>query len=388
MRERYLTNTIKEDSLHDHKMAFISGPRQVGKTSLALQLIQDKANYFNWDEAKFKKAWVKDPYLALQSIAPGPIVFDELHKYRFWKRSLKGLYDRIGQEVPMIVTGSAKLDLYKKGGDSLLGRYIPYRLYPFSVAESPDSTSHPDKLCVREIQYPLQDLMKYTAFPEPLLAASEKKAARWSRLRLERLVREDIRDFKNIRDLELMKLLLELLPDRVASPLSINSLKEDIQVAYATVRDWMEITRQLYITFAISPYSKNIARALTKERKYYLFDWYPVEDPGAKLENIVALHLLKACHFWTDTAIDHFELTYIRTKEKLELDFCLLRNKKPWILVECKSNQTAISPALKKIAEKFPKASAYQLTLKDIDRKIPGTQIRIINVEKFLSMLV
>lgn len=386
--QRYLQKHIFEDALADNKMAFVSGPRQVGKTHLAKQCLGAGVNYFNWDVSEFKRAWVRSPLKAIEGIDTGPVVFDELHKYPHWKNSLKGLYDQVGDQIPIIVTGSARLDLYQKGGDSLLGRYIPYRLHPFSVSESPGHPIDPDVLEPKPVLYPLKDLIACSAFPEPLLGGSQKKARRWSRLRLEQLVREDIRDFKDIRNLELIKLLLELLPARVGSPLSINSLREDLQVAYATVREWMAVLQHLYICFRVPPYSRNIARSIKKEAKVYLFDWLPVTVPGALLENIVAMHLFKACHFWTDLAQGIFELCYIRTKQKEEVDFCLVRDGVPWMLVECKSQSAILSKTLNKFSRLFPDAAAFQLITTQTDRIIPGTRIRQINVERFLSMFV
>jgi len=386
--ERYLHNCIIDDALADRKMAFLSGPRQVGKTFLAKQFLLSAGNYFNWDTVEFKQAWVRSPLKSIEGVADGPVAFDELHKYPQWKNSLKGLYDHVGQQVPIVVTGSARLDLYKKGGDSLLGRYIPYRLHPVSVAENVDNLPDPNQLAPRSVLYPLADLAAYSGFPEPLLGGSAAKARRWSRLRLEQLVREDIRDFRNIRNIELIKLLVELLPARVGSPLSVNSLKEDLQVAYATIRDWLQVLENLYICFRVPPYSRDLARALSKESKWYLMDWIPVADSGKQLENIVAVHLQKACHFWTDLAYGLFELCYIRTKEREEVDFCIVRDKKPWMLVECKSNDTSLSKTLRKFSARFPEALAFQTTTSDMDRLVPGTNVRIINVEKFLSMFV
>jgi len=386
--KRYLLNEIIDDALADRKMAFISGPRQVGKTTLAKQCIRSDTNYFNWDVVRFKKAWIRSPLKAIEQIESGPVVFDELHKYPHWKNSLKGLYDQVGEQIPIIVTGSARLDLYKKGGDSLLGRYIPYRLHPLTVGEQAEPAHDPDHIEKGNIQYPLKDLMAFSGFPEPLLGASEKKARRWSRLRAEQIVREDVRDVSNIQNLELIKLLMELLPGKVGSPLSINSLREDLQVAYATVREWMVVLQNLYVCFRVPPYSRNISRSLTKESKYYLFDWLPIEKQGPLVENIVAVHLQKACHYWTDLAYDRFELCYIRTREKKEVDFCIVREGKPWMLVECKSHHTAVSNALRKFADLFPDAEAFQVTLADVDRVVPGSRIRLMNIEKFLSMFV
>ena len=254
------------------------------------------------------------------------------------------------------------------------------------MGEHADSRHHPDQLEAGNVQYPLKDLMVCGGFPEPLINGSDKKARRWSRLRLEQLVREDIRDFSNIRNLELIKLLVELLPDRVGSPLSLNSLREDLQIAYATVREWIAVLQNLYICFRVPPYSRNISRSLTKESKYYLFDWLPIKDQGALLENIVAVHLQKACHYWTDFAHDKFDLCYIRTREKQEVDFCVVREGTPWMLVECKSHSTTISRSLRKFADVFVGASVFQIASTDVDRMIPGSRIRLMNIEMFLSM--
>jgi predicted AAA+ superfamily ATPase len=386
--DRYLSKCIGDDALQDKKMALISGPRQVGKTHLAKSLLDSTDNYFNWDATEFKHQWIKSPVGSIKNAQGGPVVFDELHKYPHWKNSLKGLYDQVGDDIPIIVTGSARLDLFKKGGDSLLGRYIPYRLYPLSVAERSGSFPEPENLVPFDILYSLNDLKHCTGFPEPLLKGSERKAKRWSRLRLEQLVREDIRDFKNIRNIELIKILVELLPGRVGSPLSINSLREDLQVAYGTVREWMAVLQNLYICFSVPPYAGNIARSLKKEAKFYLYDWLPIQQKGPLVENIVAVHLQKMCHFWTDLAYGNFELRYIRTKSKEEVDFCCLKDGQPWMLVECKSNSTSLSPVLKKFSDLFPQAKPFQLTEKDVDRLVPGTKVRIINTEKFLSMFI
>lgn len=388
IHSRYLYPFILNDALSAHKMAFLSGPRQVGKTHLAKCCLKNSSNYFNWDDVDFKKSWVKSPSATLENMAAGPVVFDEIHKYKKWKTTLKGLYDRIGKEVPMIVTGSAKLDLYKRGGDSLLGRYLPYRLNPFTVAERNKNFPVPNEWQSHPCNFSIGDLLNLSGFPEPLLGGSQKKAKRWSRLRLEQIIRGDVRDFKNIYDLELISLLAHLLPERVGSPLSMNGLVEDVGVTYATLREWLAVLESVYVCFKVKPYHRNISRALKKEAKYYLYDWTEITSAGARLENLVAVHLLKICQFWTDTAEGVFDLYYLRTKEKAEVDFLITSDQKPWLLVECKSNETSISPALKKFADFFKNVTAFQLTTANVDKKIPGSNIHLINTEKFLTMLI
>jgi len=387
-RHRYLEKEIQRDALAAKKMAFISGPRQVGKSTLARHLLLTKDNYFNWDKESFRRDWIRDPVKAIQNRGEGPIVLDELHKHRYWKRYLKGIYDESGDQIPIIVTGSAKLDLYRRGGDSLLGRYLPYRLHPFTVAETVEP-SRPDPLEPKKVCYPLEDLMALGGFPEPLLGGLQQKAKRWSRIRLERILQEDVRDLRLVTSLSQLQLLMELMPTKVGTPLSLNSLREDIQVAYETIRLWSFLFNNLYLTFSISPYSKKISRALKAEKKVYCFDILPIESVGAALENIVALHLLKACHFWTDTAQGEFELLYLRTKEKEEVDFCVVRDKKIWMLVECKSSEIDIAPALMKFTRLLRPQHSFQTVMKKgYDRNYPALGIRVIDCEKFLSMLI
>lgn len=256
MSARYLQAAVAADALADRKMAFISGPRQVGKTTLGRALLQVPQNYFSWDDQSFRRAWIKDPIDALSERGQGAVLLDEIHKDSHWKDRLKGVYDLRGEELPIVVTGSARLDVFRHGGDSLLGRYLPYRLHPFSVGERPQPVS-PDSLDFGAAPtFAWADLLRLGGFPEPLLAGSEAKAKRWSRLRRERLLTEDVRDLRQVRDLQVLKLLADLLPERVGSLLSINGLRELLAVSFATVRDWLAVLQELYHCFTVRPWEK------------------------------------------------------------------------------------------------------------------------------------
>jgi predicted AAA+ superfamily ATPase len=391
MSERYLEQLIQEDALADKKMAFISGPRQVGKTTLARNLLHDSNNYFSWDLSDFRKNWARSPMKSIESRGEGPILLDEIHKDRQWKTRIKGIYDTIGDSLPILVTGSARLDLYRKGGDSLLGRYIPYRLHPFSVAES-KTPIDPDSILSRgKISFSWSDLLNLGGFPEPLLAGSQRKADRWSRLRLDRLAFEDTRDIKVLSDLNAFRTLLDLIPNTVGSLFSFNSFREDVGVAYATVRDWVLLSESLYYGFFIKPYSKNIKRGLRAEPKFYLFDILQIPDSEKpkRIENLTALHLLKACHYWTDAAFGLFELHFVRDKEKREVDFLICRNKKPWMLVECKSGNKTISKNLVYFSEILKTPHNFQLcTDEDYDRLTPALNIRVLGYQKLMAGLL
>ncbi|MFH1728706.1 MAG: ATP-binding protein [Pseudomonadota bacterium] len=388
MINRYLKNSIIKDALLDKKIAFISGPRQVGKTTLGLSLLNNMENHFLWDDDIFKKDWAKSPSNSIIKRNDGPILLDEIHKDRKWKTKLKGIYDKDKNKLSIIVTGSAKPDLYRKSSDSLLGRYIPYSLHPFTVSES-DKPIGPDEILKRKkINFPWKDLINLGGFPEPLLGGSENKAKRWSRLRLEKIIYEDVRDLINIQDYNALKVLLQLVPDKVGSLLSINSIKKDMNIAYATTRSWVYMLKDLYYCFFIKPYSKKINRALRAEPKLYLFDimQIPKEKHWARLENLAALHLLKACQYWTDLAFGEYDLHFIRDKEGKEVDFLITKDGIPWITIECKTKDKEPSKPLIYFSDKLNVNRRYQLV--DIDkykRNYPGLNLMVINYEDFFA---
>lgn len=391
LKPRYLTSTICQDALKDKKMAFISGPRQVGKTTLGKQLLKDKSNYFSWDQTEFRKVWAKSPEKILEKIGRGPILFDEIHKDRKWKSKIKGIYDTYSDELDILVTGSSRLDIYRKGSDSLLGRYIPYRLHPFSVSEEL-SPPRPNNILKKfKVSYKWADLMSLGGYPEPLLSGSEKKAQRWSRLRLDRMAYEDTRDIKVLSNLHAFRVLLDLIPEKVGSLFSFHSLKEDVGVAYATVREWVLLSEMLYYGFFVRPYSKGFKRSIKAEPKFYLYDilQIPKAENSKRLENLTALLLIKTCHFWTDTGEGLFELFFVRDKEKKEVDFLITKEKKPWILIESKSKSKNLSSNLCYYSEKLKTSLNFQLVEDKIyDRKHRIQNIRVIGYEKFFSGLV
>jgi len=383
---RYLEGAVRADALADGKMAFISGPRQVGKTTLGRALLTAAQNEFSWDDQRFRIRWSRDPIGAVAERGPGPILLDEIHKDRRWKSRLKGLWDLRGAELPVVVTGSARLDLFRRGGESLLGRYLPYRLHGFTTGERARPPGPDDVLHETKPAFPFEALLELGGFPEPLLGGNAAKARRWSRLRTERLVQQDLRDLRHVHDLQALRVLADLLPDRVGSLLSINSLREDVGVAYATVRDWIGILEALYHVLLVRPWAGRLSRTLRAEPKLYLYDHLPVERAGARHENLAALHLLKACHYWTDTAQGEFALHYLRTKEKEEVDFVVVRNRQPWMLVECKSDEKEPAPALRKFAALLRTKLNFQLVdVRGYDRSHPEHRVRVLDYERFLA---
>lgn len=338
--QRYLTPFIEADL--KEKMVFLSGPRQVGKTTLALKLLKgDEAHpaYFNWDFTEDQKKILNQEFPPREKI----IVFDEIHKYKRWRNFLKGLYDKTRSRRQYLITGSARLDLYARGGDSLTGRYHPHQLHPLSLKEVDPSFS----------AHGVEALLQFGGFPEPFFAQSEIKWQRWQLERMQQVIRDDLRDLEKVEEVVLVARLAERLPELVGSPLSINALREDLQVAHRTVQNWLNVLEKLFVLFRIAPFGAPKIRAVKKEQKAYLWDWSAVAQSGARFENIVASQLLKYCHFFRDTKGEAMELRYIRDTDKREIDFVVLKKGIPVFAVECQAADNKISPAIPYFAERL-----------------------------------
>ena len=368
------------------KMILLAGPRQVGKTTLAMEIIKKPGgHYYNWDLSEDRETILTKGFLN-----DGLVVLDELHKYDRWKNFLKGIYDKYHQTLQMIVTGSARLDIYRRGGDSLFGRHYLYHLHPLTMGEL---TRHeilkPEEFLAAIPSPPDSEtytsLLKWGGFPDPFFAANEESHARWSLQRKELLVQEDIRDLTQINLLSLVEHLLLLLPKRVGSILSVNSLKEDLQVAHNTITSWLKTFERLYITYTLDPHTAKLQRAIHKEKKLYLWDWSQIPDESARFENMVASHLWKAVQTWRDLGMGDFELKFLRDRDRREVDFCILKNHKPWILVEAKLSETQAAEPLLYFANRL-KVPAFQLTdKKNVERKTAG--VFVLSAERFLPLL-
>lgn len=363
--ERYLGHYLLEHPEDLKKMVFVAGPRQVGKTTL-LEMLGPELGfkdilYLNWDRTK-DRAPIRDiSYTAFNDFVANAkgralVIFDELHKYPKWKSYLKGYYDTFHDKLSTFVTGSARLDVYRRGGDSLLGRYWLLHLNPFSLNElvGRDVPSFSSDLVTESdssSKEAFDSLFELGGFPEPLLSGSKTLHRRWLKMRRERLIAEDLRDLSKIHDLTHIENLMDLVIASVGSTLSVNSLRETLDVSYNAVAAWLKWLEAIYYCFSIAPYSKGVARGLKKERKYFLYDWSEVGDEGARFENMIAMHLKKSVEFWNDTGTGSFALNYVRDLEKREVDFLVVKDKKPWMLVECKLSADQIPRPLEWMAD-------------------------------------
>jgi uncharacterized protein len=391
LRKRYFQEKIEKDL--KNKMVFIGGPRQVGKTTLAKLISKESypaSRYFNWDNPQDRKKILAGRFFDPETRL---VIFDEIHKYKKWKNFVKGQFDKHKEEFTILVTGSARLDIYMRGGDSLMGRYYYFRLHPLSLAEISNITPNTKpfgKLIFshgKNLSSDCKNLLAFGGFPEPFFKKDKEELLRWHNQRIDRLVREDIRDIENLRDLSAIQILVEILPEKVGSLLSLNSLREDMEVAYDTIKLWMNILEKFYYHFRIYPFSKKTIRSLKKEPKMYLWDWSQVPNEAAKLENMVASHLLKFCHFLYDAKGIKAELFYLRDIEKREVDFLITIDKEPWFAVEVKNSDQKVSKNLLYFGKKLSIPFKYQLVnIEDVD--FIQSDIRVMSVEKFLSALV
>ncbi len=392
MKLRYLTDPLRQDL--QKKMVFIGGPRQVGKTTLARFLAEkyDHHLYLNWDNPKHKVQITQQQWPP----ATECLVFDEIHKYEKWKNLIKGIWDTRLNREKILVTGSSRLDIFRRSGDSLLGRYHYHVLHPFTLKElnQPPAT---------ELQFPqtchnlsfdqqaghnLTELLHFGGFPEPFLEASERSLLRWQNERFERIFREDIRDSEKVRLLSQIELLGALLPKRVASPLSLSSMSEDVQASPKSIIFWMDLLCRNYYCFRVMPYHYRLERALKKESKYYLWDWSEIESEGAKFENMIASHLLKFCDYYRYVFGIKAKLWYLRDRQGREVDFLVTWGETPWFMVECKISGGITNP-LNYFGRRLEVTNKFLVTMDEsrhyLDKK---TGIYVIPASRFLMALI
>lgn len=371
IKERYLAPLIERDLRE--KMVFVGGPRQVGKTTLALRFLAGEgkrsSGYLNWDLTSDRELIRKGLFPANQSL----IVLDEVHKFNRWRQLLKGHYDKFFPERNFLVTGSARLDYYRRGGDSLQGRYHYWRLHPYSVGELGSDA--------------IKDLFQFGGFPEPFEKGEKVFWQRWNRERLDRVVRDDLRELEGVKDLSLIDLLIDALPARVGSLLSLNSLAEDLEVSLRSVDRWIRILEALYLCFRIAPYGAPRIKAIKKSKKLYLWDWGGLDEPGARFENLVAAQLLKYCHYIEDSEGLKMELRYLQDANQREIDFVVLKNRSPIFAVECKHGEKSISPAIKYYRGRTEIAEFYQVHMGAKDYGNSKSEGRVLPFVRFCEEL-
>ncbi len=368
---------IWQELASEKSMIFIAGPRQAGKTTLSKIISRSYANnyYFNWDIAEHRTLFFSNPTFfegVRRKDASTPlIILDEIHKYKDWKNYLKGIYDQFHENYKFLVSGSGRLDIYQKGGDSLAGRYYMFHLFPFTIAELGNRNISIEAFLKNPLQIGMERARKHkeiwnmllnlSGFPEPYLSGKAATYRRWSNIYSHQLIREDIRDIVDIKSITDVETLYLLLPSKIGSPLSVQSLANDLKVSYNTVRNWLEVFERFFLIFSIPTWTEKIARAIQKERKVYLWDAPRVKELSARFENMVAMELYRAVTLWNDMGYGDFSLHFIKNKEKQEVDFLLANSREPFLLIEAKMTDEQPSKSLQ-IFQSALNVPAVQLT--------------------------
>ena len=396
---RIYENIVREHLGAYRQMVFLSGPRQVGKTTLAKRFATD---YLNWEEKDARRLILKGARAVGRALeleerrkSGKVLVFDEIHRFPKWKTFLKGFFDIYEASAKVLATGSARMDVYKRGGDSMMGRYFPYRVHPFSVAEIADPSIPDEKTIVRQPREPDEGewnaLWEFGGFPEPFFRRQGRFLRKWRSLRTEQLLRQDIRDLTKSVELDQIEVLASILANRTGEQLVMASLAGEVTASEPTVKKWVSVLKSLYYGFTVKPWFRNVEKSIRKTPKWYLRDWSGIDDPGKRAETFVACHLLKAVECWTDLGFGDFELFYLRDRNKREVDFAVTRDRVPWFLVEVKKSDDRLSDALARFQTATGAKHALQIVL---DREYDGADCfrgnepRVVSARTFLSQLV
>lgn len=403
---RYLENIAFSDAF-SRQMRFIAGPRQSGKTTIAknkLDISRCTNLYYNWDRKNIRDRYRKDTdflakdILNMNSKKRYWICFDEIHKIPKWKNILKDYFDTYEDKANIIVTGSARLDMFRKSGDSLAGRYFLFKLNPLILPEVlnkkfdnifPESTAK--EYIEKNIegnkseQGIMNDILKFSSFPEPLIRGNTLFSKKWHDDYLERVIKEDIRDLSSIHQLEKVMDLLYILPSKISAPLSINSLKEDLELNFNTVKNYIKYLILTYALFEISPYQKKINRLIKKEKKVYFYDFTTINDDAKRFENFIALELKTRIDLWNDVSTDKYSLSFVRTRDGRETDFLVLKNSQPFFLCESKLSETIINRHHFLHSKNLGDISFVQLVKKPGVLRVEQKKFYVVSAARFLS---
>ena len=414
-----INHTIRSWALDDQflhgRMSFICGPRQIGKTTLVqnfLNELEQIDNFYNWDTLTLKQKFAQNPLFFTENIQtpilPGKILpveerkwvaFDEIHKYPQWKNLLKGYHDEFKNTLKFIVTGSARLDYFRTSGDSLVGRYFLSKMNPLHPNDitgftiNRDEAWHPKKpdltfdVADKSFRDATDHLYGLTGFPEPAIVGTKDFYERWKNNHISLITGEDVRDLSRIENIQKLQTLVFLLPERVGSPLSLNNLKNLLGAAHASIQNWLEVLTKVYLVFDIPPYTKRLARSVRKERKWYFWDWGIHEDPGKRFENFVAVQLQRAVSTWNDWGVGDYSLQYVKTKDGREVDFVVTERGGACLLVECKRGEKSISPNIGYFMERIHAPIALQVMEEAGYLKQVKTGTFTVGFDRFLKLL-
>lgn len=386
-------------------MSFISGPRQIGKTTAVQRFLSEQGQrhlYYNWDTPTVKRRFAAKPDFFIEDIPPELprpwVALDEIHKYPEWKNLIKGYYDEWREKIRFIVTGSARLDLFRKSGDSLVGRYFLFKMLPLGIREvlpnipksdgwNPEEKIKSVPTAGSQVHEVLKSLLNLTGYPEPFAVGTQVFCNRWRDNYISLILQEDLRDLTKIVHVRKLETLLYLLPERVGSPLSLNALRQPLESAHGSIRSWLEALKMVYLIFSVSPWTSRLSRSVLKEEKVYFWDWGMATSRGARFENFVAVQLQRAVAHWNETGKGPFKLHYLRTKDGQEVDFAVTNRNKVLLLVETKEAETSLSKSLSFLQEKTQADLALQIVNQKGLCVQKAKDLYVMGADRFFSLL-
>ncbi len=358
----------------EKKMVFVVGPRQVGKTWLSKKVMGEYKNplYLNYDDMDHvkilkTKAWKPEVDL---------IVFDEIHKMPKWKNYIKGIYDTKPDTLHMLITGSARMDTFRKAGDSLTGRFFIHHLMPFSLSELKGTYLEND----------IHTLIKRSGFPEPLFLERDEDANRWRSTYADTLIRQDVLEFNDIQKVVAMRQVYNILKNKIGSPVSYANIARDIDTSPKTVKKYIEILESLYVIFILKPHTGKINRSILKEPKIYFFDYGVIDDEGARFENFVALSLYKNITTTNDLTGSSVSLSFLKTRDQKEVDFAISDKNELKEIIEVKVSDNKLSGPLKYFSEKYNVKGTQLVKYARVEQML-GSNIQLRSADKYLSEL-
>jgi predicted AAA+ superfamily ATPase len=400
--KRYL-ETIIFDSVFGRQMRFITGPRQCGKTTMAKEKLKNESStdlYFDWESKKTREKYRNEVNFlpSNQNKKKKWVCFDEIHKMPKWKNILKGIFDTYEYNYNFMITGSARLDVLRRSGDSLTGRYFTFKLSPFILYETLQNYKSdflPEEKSLNYVlknvegkkfeQEKMQNLIEFSGFPDPYINCNKVFLKKWNGEYFETIIRTDMRDLSNIQYLEKAMDLIYLLPNKIGSPVSIDSLVQDVELNHRTVGRYLNHLALNYLIFFIPPYTGNIKRLNKKAKKAYFYNYSIIEDDGLKFENFVAFELKARIDLWNDKTPDKFDIFYVKTRDGRETDFLITRNSKPYFLCEAKLSEMKIDSHHKYFSERLGQIPFIQVVQKKDVTKWEDKRFFVVSASRFFS---
>ena len=405
IKRHLLDWALSEEYLHG-RMSFIAGPRQIGKTTAVqkfLASLHQEKLYYNWDAATTKRRFAQNPVFFIEDLPPETahpwVALDEIHKYPKWKNILKGYYDEWKSRIQFVVTGSARLDFFRRTGDSLVGRYFLFKMLPLGLKEilghslkiehtwSPERAMAAIPMADSKAHDGIQALLRHSGFPEPFSVATDAFTTRWRDNHISLIINEDLRDLTKITHIKKLETLLYILPEKIGSPLSINALKQTLEAAHGSIALWLEALKKVYLIFSLPPWTTRLSRAIRKAEKYYFWNWGMAENSPTRFENFIAVQLERAVAAWNEWGRGNYKLFYIRTKDGREVDFAVADRKKVYLLVEVKAAEETLSTNLPFLQEKTGAALAIQVINKKQFCVQKARDLWVMGADRFLTML-